>query len=296
MTKIAVPPIKCQGIKTKLVPWIIDNIPGDISGKYIEPFLGSGVVAFNILPDNALLADLNPHIINFYKSINDGEINSGKVRKFLVSEGEKLSSEGEDYYYEVRDRFNEKNNPLDFLFLSRSCFNGLIRFNKSGEYNVPFGHKPERFSKAYVTKIVNQVKYVEHSLKIKNWKLVCLDFRETINFATKDDFIYCDPPYIGRHVDYYDSWDENDDIDLRDTIIKSGAKFILSTWHSNKYRYNEYIEKIWGDFKVLKREHFYHIGGSEDNRNTMIEALIMNYEPATDTEKSEVVEQTSLLK
>lgn len=60
-----------------------------------------------------------------------------------------------DYYYEVRDRFNESHDPYDFLFLNRSCFNGLMRFNRQHRYNVPYGHNDNRFSKAYVTKIVN---------------------------------------------------------------------------------------------------------------------------------------------
>lgn len=73
-----------------------------------------------------------------------------------------LSEMDERHYYYVRDRFNEDHNILDFLFLNRSCFNGMIRFNKNYRFNVPYGHKPQRFSKAYVTKIVNQVKHLEN--------------------------------------------------------------------------------------------------------------------------------------
>ncbi|MDQ7046236.1 MAG: DNA adenine methylase [Sulfurovum sp.] len=69
--KIFVPPIKSQGIKTKLVPWIKDVVPSRIEGTWIEPFMGTGVVAFNIRPDKAILADSNPHLINFYNGINN---------------------------------------------------------------------------------------------------------------------------------------------------------------------------------------------------------------------------------
>lgn len=107
--------------------------------------------------------------------------------------------------YDIRERFNEHHDALDFLFLNRSCFNGMIRFNRDYQFNVPYGHKPERFSKAYVTKVVNQVKYVEDMLKTHSWTFLCQSFEKTITMAGSKDFIYCDPPYIGRHVDYYDS-------------------------------------------------------------------------------------------
>lgn len=274
--KVKAPPIKSQGIKTKLVPLIKKCLP-EFEGKYIEPFMGTGVVAFNLLPERAILADSNPHIINFYQSLNNGEFNSGTVRRFLEDEGGKLLSKGEDHYYFIRDRFNESGNPLDFLFLSRSCFNGMMRFNKSGGYNVPFCRKPDRFRQAYVTKIVNQVKYVEKVLSVRDWMFIKASYEETITKADPEDFIYCDPPYVGRHVDYFDSWDKENEQKLHDVLVSSGAKFLLSTWHSNKYRENECLEEIWGEFDYITKEHFYHVGAKESNRNSMLEALVMNY-------------------
>src|SRR5215210_1344336 len=141
------PPIKCQGIKTKLIPFIFSSIDWapTIEARWIEPFLGSGVVALNLAPQQALLCDTNQHIIAFYKSIQSGELTSESVREFLVSEGKKLAKQGADYYYKVRDRFNTYGSSFDFLFLNRSCFNGVMRFNSKGKFNVPFGHKPQRF-------------------------------------------------------------------------------------------------------------------------------------------------------
>ena len=109
--KIAVPPIKCQGIKTKLVPIIRQIVQYDKNGKWIEPFMGSGVVGFNIKPENAVFADTNPHLIKFYNAISNGEIDSFGIRNFLENEGRNLSKYGKDYYYEVRDRFNKNNSP-----------------------------------------------------------------------------------------------------------------------------------------------------------------------------------------
>jgi DNA adenine methylase len=110
---------------------------------------------------------------------------------------------------------------------------------------------------------------------------VCSDFRKLIPTATEGDFIYCDPPYIGRYVDYYNSWGEQEEQELYDLLSTTPTKFILSTWHSNRYRNNPAIEKYTYRFTILTREHFYHVGASEKNRNPMLEAIVLNYNPLT---------------
>jgi len=286
---INVPPLKCQGIKTKLVTWIKDHASLSGDGQWIEPFMGSGVVGFNVRPSQAVFADINPHIINFYNAIKEGKITAAIARKFLEEEGALLQAKGQDHYYEVRERFNKSGNPLEMLFLNRSCFNGVMRFNKKGEFNVPFGHKPERFAKAYVTKIANQINYVTQATSQYDWQFICADFKEVIAKAGRGDFIYCDPPYLGRHTDYFNSWSEASEQDLYEMLNSTRARFILSTWHSNRYRANNAIEKYASHFTILTREHYYHIGASEKNRNPMLEAIVLNYNPltlvATETEK-----------
>lgn len=159
--KVYVPPIKIQGIKTKLVQLISEAVYIDENTVWYEPFMGSGVVGLNLAPKRAVFADTNPYVIELYNDIKSGKINAYIVREFLEREGKLLEEKDEKHYYYIRDRFNEEHNPLDFLFLNRSCFNGMIRFNKNYKFNVPYGHKPQRFAKAYVTKIVNQVKRLE---------------------------------------------------------------------------------------------------------------------------------------
>jgi DNA adenine methylase len=276
---VNVPPLKCQGIKTKLVEWIKDHASFEDNGTWIEPFMGSGVVGFNVRPNQAIFADVNPHIVNFYTAIKEGKITAGIAKEFLEIEGALLQSKGQDHYYEVRERFNRNSAPLDMLFLNRACFNGVMRFNKKGAFNVPFGHKPERFAKAYVTKITNQIKYVTQAVSQYDWQFICADFRKTISSASQRDFVYCDPPYIGRHVDYFNSWSEQDEQELYDALIATPAKFILSTWHGNQYRTNPAIDKYAYHFTIITREHFYHVGASEKNRNPMLEAIILNYNP-----------------
>lgn len=294
-TKVFVPPLKIQGIKTKLVPIIREYVVLGKDTLWIEPFMGSGVVGFNVAPHNAVFSDTNPHIINFYKQIQDGTITPHIVRTYLEEEGKKLLENDVDYYLLVRERFNKEHNPLDFLFLNRSCFNGMMRFNKNNAFNVPYGHKPERFSKAYITKITNQTEYVATKIASNNWHFICQSFEKTVALANSDSFIYCDPPYIGRHVDYYDSWNEQSEYLLCECLLKSNAKFMLSTWEKTKYRENAYLQKVWGFCHKVTQEHFYHIGAKEINRNSVVEALLMNYVPFADSnQNTKVNEQLSL--
>ena len=292
MRKIIVPPIKSQGIKTKLVPWISAVIP-EYHGRWIEPFMGTGVVAFNVKANEYLLSDINPYLINFYNAIKYHEITPLSVKKYLEAEGINLKTandNGYEHYKFIRDRFNENFEPLDFLFLSRAGFNGMIRFNGKGKWNIPFCKKPERFNKSYITKIVNQVAKVSQLLD-DNWIFINKDFREIIPLAKENDVIYCDPPYHGRYVDYYNGWTDDDEHDLYELLLNTKAYFILSTWHHNDYRENEMVKKYWNRFNMVTKDHFYHSGGKIENRNSIVEALVFNFETDINEYNYEPVEQ-----
>ncbi|MCL2787370.1 MAG: Dam family site-specific DNA-(adenine-N6)-methyltransferase [Micrococcales bacterium] len=271
---VFVPPIKSQGIKTKLVPWIRTLMPADFSGRWIEPFMGTGVVGLNLARRSALMADTNPHVIALYQAVADGDIDGSTVRSYLVQEGGLLRRDGEAHYYLVRDRFNSAHDPLDFLFLSRAGFNGMIRFNRKGGYNVPFCRKPERFSQAYVTRIVNQVDGLAAILRQGDFEFQVQDYRTTIAQAEAGDFIYCDPPYAGRHTDYYNGWGETDEECLNGLLRQTPASFVYSTWLSTRFRRNDLAERFWSDLPHITQDHFYHVGGSLDNRHGVVEALI----------------------
>ena len=277
---VIAPPIKSQGIKTRLVDWIRACSETQSYERWVEPFAGTGAVAFNVRPEKALLCDSNPHLIAFYQSIRYGKITPQLTREYLSEEGEKLLQTEGRHYYEVRDRFNAKGDPLDFLFLSRACFNGLMRFNKDGGFNVPFCRKPQRFAKALVTKICNQVESVSNVIAHGDYEFRQQDFKTTLLETGPGDMVYCDPPYIGRHVNYYDGWTEEQEACLESMLADSNSRFILSTWLKNKYRINDHVFSFWGKYSIQTREHFYHIGGKETNRNAIYEALLVNFETA----------------
>lgn len=294
---IQVPPIKSQGIKTKLVPWINDIVfrTGlDLTkAAWIEPFFGTGVVGFNsIVNGNHIVGDTNPHIINFYKSIQSGEIDEYSMRAYLKKEGDALSmaaDNGYAHYRLIKDRFNTEGSAFDFIFLSRAGFNGMMRFNKKGEWNIPFCKKPERFAPAYITKICNQVAGVRKIISSGSWIFNNVSFIETIEKATKDDIIYCDPPYYGRYVDYYNGWTEEDEINLYNLLKHTPAKFILSTWHHNEFRENEMMSRLWNEFNVSTKDHFYHSGANIENRHSMVEALVYNFDLSDPVEVKDLI-------
>lgn len=274
-SKIKIPPLKIQGIKSKLVPFIKANMLWDGCGRWTEPFLGSGVVLFNVAPQRALVADNNPHIINFYNKVKSGEINAEIAGDYLRQEGQILLNEGEKHFYHIRQRFNKNGSPLDFLFLNRACFNGLIRFNQSGGFNTPFCRKPTRFSTAYVTKIVNQIKYISGMLDGRDWKFVCQPWQKTFSNIKKADFVYADPPYTGRFNGYYNEWTKEEGTVFEERLKSLPCRFLYSMWYENKYRKNNKLEENFSKYRIVTRSHFYHLGASENLRNTIKEALVI---------------------
>ena len=275
-----VPPLKCQGIKRRLVPFILAAIRWDGRGRWIEPFLGSGVVLFNVQPRRALVSDINPHIIALYRGIQSGRITPDVVRQHLQREGQLLADTGpgadESYYYEVRQRFNDHHDPLDYLFLNRSCFNGMVRFNQKGQFNVPFCRKPQRFRKAYITRICNQVQAVQQVMEGRDWAFEVAPWQDTLERCRPDDFVYLDPPYIGRHTGYFNtSWSDDEATSLADIARQLPGAMALSMWKENRHRKNDHLQQCWDWAVERTEEHFYHLGATESLRNAMTEALLI---------------------
>lgn len=271
-----VTPIKCQGKKTKLVEWIhsiVENVNYD---RWIEPFMGSGMVGFNMPNSPKLFNDINPHIIKFYQAISDNIVNENSVRNYLEFEGNNLqqAKDARKYYEMIRNRFNKNYDSFDFLFLTRSCFNGLMRFSSRG-FNSPFGKNANRFNETHITKICNQIK--ECKKGFVDCQFMCEDFDKIISLAKPNDLIYCDPPYSGLSSTYFDKWNVENDERLFKALVSSGSKFIISSWLSTSNKKNEMIDKLYSNYYILTKEHFYQVGPKVENRHNVIEVLITNF-------------------
>ena len=273
MDRPQAPPIKTQGIKTRLAPFISDHVAWDGRGRWVEPFLGSGAVLLNLRPERALAADTCRPVIDFYRGVRDGGITAGRVRAFLEREGARLRADGGEHYYRVRERFNREGDPLDFLFLSRAGYNGLMRFNGRGEFNTAFCKKPERFRPAYVTRICNQVQWAADAMAGRDWEFVCADWRETLDRADAADFIYADPPYAGRNADYHNRWTDDDEAALVTALRSAPCRFLCSLWVENRFRRNTRLLERFAGCEVVTRSHHYHVGPTRDRRHDVIEGL-----------------------
>lgn len=177
-----IPPIlKWAGGKRWLTPLMVPIWKKNSHRRLVEPFCGGLAISLGLLPKRALLNDINPHLVNFYHWVQKG-------LEFTIT-----MENDEQTFYESRDRFNEiiqnghaqsKEAAEIFYYLNRTCFNGLCRFNQSGEFNVPFGK--------YKT-ITYSSNFIEYKEVFSEWEFSTKSF-ESIDYE-EDDFIYADPPY-----------------------------------------------------------------------------------------------------
>jgi DNA adenine methylase len=215
--------------------------------RYFEPFLGSGAVFFHLKPSSGILSDINEDLINAYNAIK----NNWKDLFDILSIYDKKHSV--EFYYRIRSA--QPKTPLlrasRFIYLNRTCWNGLYRVNKRGEFNVPKGTKEkvvlENDDFEMLSKILKRV-------NIKHW-----DFEKTIDAATEDDFVFVDPPYTVKHnlngfLKYNEnifSWD--DQIRLRNSIVrakKRGVSFLILNANHNSI---QELYKNVGEILVLNR-------------------------------------------
>ena len=177
------PPLKWAGGKRWLVPTLQKLFQLHQHRRLVEPFCGGLSVALGLLPERALLADLNPHLINFYQQLQSAD--GLKIPTIMENASER--------FYENRELFNSmiaSGNVTGpeaaglFYYLNRTGFNGLCRFNNSGFFNVPFG----KYKSINYT-----VDFSEYQSTLKNWQFAISDF-ESLKI-NPDDFIYADPPY-----------------------------------------------------------------------------------------------------
>ena len=274
-----IPPIKIQGKKTKIVPKIMEIADGLLSehpeiDTWVEPFLGSGVVAFNCPGKikKVIVNDINPHIIKFYKGVADGIITPDKIREVFDIHNQNLLKDGYDYYNQIKDRFNQSFDTMDFLFLTRTGFNGVMRFNNSGKWNVPFCKLNNRLSKNVIDDLASSVDELSRLFKSKEFIFYNKSFEEVIESAPENSIFYCDPPYYGLQVQYFKGWGKEDEIRLNEML--KDKVFIYSTWLEDGIRENMMIKEYWGKYEIEGKKHKYNVAEKAEKRNQVTEGLI----------------------
>ena len=242
------------------------------TGKYFEPFVGGGAVFFDLLPDKACLSDLNNELITAYNVIkNDVER--------LISSLQKHKN-NKEYFLKIRAQRPAVLSDLEvasrFIFLNRTCFNGLYRVNRSGGFNAPFG----RYSNPLICDAYNlrKVSKALHRTEIK-----CEDYKAVLKRAKKGDFIYFDPPYYPKSktasfTSYTsEAFLEKEQFELRDVFVKlhqRGCFVMLSNSDT------PFINKIYSEIKgarISKVEAGRRINSDASKRGNITEVLVTNY-------------------
>ena len=191
------PPLKWAGGKRWLVTHLKPIWEANAKRRYVEPFCGGLAVVLGLQPKRALLNDINPHFINFYRHVQNG------LEMHIVTRND------EKLFYRHRERFNQlignggaqsEQSAQLFYYLNRTCFNGLCRFNRAGDFNVPFG----------TYKAINYARdFSEYAAIFRRWKFSNRDV-EALELKP-DDFVYADPPYDVEFTTYSAggfSWDD----------------------------------------------------------------------------------------
>lgn len=181
------PLLRWAGGKRQLLSRLIEFVPQELhGGTYREPFLGAGCLFFALQPQNAVLSDANAHLISCYEHVRDDWT---AVNRCLRLHARRTS---EDHYYKARTLYNKSQHSASqaarFIYLNKTCFNGIFRVNTKGEFNVPYGWKePPALPTAELLERASNA--------LKHAVLVGHGFDEALQAAKRNDFVYLDPPY-----------------------------------------------------------------------------------------------------
>lgn len=269
----ASPFIKWAGGKGRLLPQMAPFFPpSDRYVRYFEPFLGGGAVFFFLQPASAFLSDLNEELINAFKVVRDD------VEELILSLY-KHRNEAE-YYYRVRALDPHHLDPVErasrFIYLNKTCYNGLYRVNRKGQFNVPFGRYRE-------PRIVDPEGLRAASLALQGTRLWVSDFAAALAKVGAGDFVYLDPPYhpLSPTASFtsYTSTDfgESDQrrlSELYKELDHRGALLMLSNSDTSL------IHRLYDGFLFIKIQARRAISCRADRRGPITELLILNYEPA----------------
>lgn len=274
--RLVAPVVKWVGGKRQILDKIVKFLPKHIT-TYYEPFVGGGAVLFELQPRKAVVNDINSELINLYQVIKDNVDD-------LIEDLKQYRNE-EEYFYTIRELDRDKNKYDNLTriqrasrvtYLNKTCYNGLFRVNKAGEFNTPFGNYKN-------PNIVNEItlRAVSNYLNKYNITFLCCDFEQALKNARKGAFVYLDPPYdpVSNTASFtgYDKggFDRDEQIRLKETcdmLNKKGVKFLLSNSAT------EFIYELYKNYKIEIIQAKRAINSKPDKRGEIDEVLVRNFE------------------
>jgi len=267
-TKQAAPIIKYVGGKTKLLPELVKRAPKKF-GRYYEPFCGGAALFFHLAPGRAVLSDTNVDLIQLYATIsNDVE---GVIRQLR-----RLARDhDEGHYYATRDRWNKAKmsgtaRAATFIYLNKTCFNGLWRVNAAGEFNVPMGRYEN-------PTICNPDALRAAATALASTEVCLVDYREAVADAERGDFVYCDPPYApasatSNFTSYtaggFSADNQRELAELARTLVDRGVHVMLSNSDT------PFTRKLYRGFTISRVTCGRSINSNAEKRGAVNELII----------------------
>lgn len=266
------PIVKWVGGKRQLMFELLKNIPKSYN-KYFEPFIGGGALFFELQPQNAYISDMNEELINLYSVVRDDvEALIEDLTKHEVSK---------DYFLKIRNidrtekytKYTNLQRASRFIYLNRTCFNGLYRVNSRGQFNVPFGNYKN-------PRIIDKNNLVNCSKLLQKTEIACADFSNILKKVKKGDFVYFDPPYVPLNdTSSFTSYTKDGfDVDMQfklrnvcDELDSMGVKFMLSNSDT------KLVNKLYANYEIKKVFASRQINANADGRGKITEILVRNY-------------------
>ena len=271
--QITYPIVKWVGGKRQLMFELLKNLPKSYN-RYFEPFIGGGELFFELQPDNAYISDMNEELINLYFVVRDSvdelvhDLNKHEISK--------------EYFLKIRNldrmekyfKLSNVERASRFIYLNRTCFNGMYRVNSKGEFNVPFGNYKN-------PRIIDENNLLNCSELLKKTEIKCADFSEIIHKVQKGDFVYFDPPYVPlNETSSFTSYTKDGfDIDMQfklrdvcDELDSMGVKFMLSNSDT------KLVNELYVNYNIKKVFASRQINANANGRGKITEVLVKNYD------------------
>ena len=257
------PLIKWSGGKTDEIKQFISYFPENYN-LYIEPFVGGGSVFFYLQPTKAVINDVHTELIDFYNSIKNNYIND--IYEFM-----NLNSNNEETYYKIRNDMvvqNELDNAKRFYYLRKTCFRGMLRYNKNGKFNIPFG----KYKKINFDDLKNK----NYEKILKNTEIYNKDFEYIFEkYNDSNNFMFLDPPYDSEFTDYgYCKFGKEEQLKLYKLFSTTKIKCLMIIGKT------DFIENLYKEYIVDEYDKKYkfklYAGRINDNINNK-HLIIKNY-------------------
>ncbi len=245
---------------------------------FYDPFVGSGAVLPFRSARHAIAGDIISELINLWRCI---QTDPDSVAEGYKKRWEKLQKEGYQSYYEIRNNFNKEKDPIDFLFLTRTCVNGLVRFNSKGEFNNSLHHSRPGIAPERLNKIIKAWNFAIQDVEFNS-----VDYRETLQSAKKGDVVFLDPPYAANRGRYKPGAFDLKSFFLElDRLNSLGVKWVLTFDGTSGVRtYEDVVPE-----SIYKKKLFIKTGNAPFARlmgksiDLVVESVYVNFQPSTET-------------